>query len=410
MAAANAHKSFALEADQLLTQYQQQWQTNNALVGGTAFETGKTKLTELAKELFTEFAKNQQLSQHLTAIAEAQRDLERFYDHIASVAQMLGIRITGFVVVSAVGPLGPVAAVIQLQLLMLKQFGEALDLACATAIRSLGQPRPLDPSTSVLLDGHENLNLDELHETALSMAKSQDELMKILQAHPDARLLEAGQGQFAIMFGAEATQDTNGAPTTASALNPEVITTMISGKGSGDPHTWAGDAERAANMARYTGQPVVYWAGYDPPDTYIEAMNPEFAEVGAVQLQKFLQETSERFPDAKQLVIAHSYGSTTAGLAAQLEGGLAADTMILVASPGVHADRVDQLQLKSPDSKVVVVTNEDDLIPAGYPFHGGIFDDFGAERWELPGGHSSAFSDDTFITNIQQEVNRLSQN
>lgn len=396
-AVALVHGNFAKTAQGFLNTQQDHWAANNSVVAGDAFEAGKAKLTELAKNLFNCFASSTNLSDHLYTAAKAQRELERQYDRLTAIAATFGIHISGFLAsCTTASPSSAAAlAVIRLQLLYLKVQGEFLDQACAAAIRSIGEPIPTNYSNGVFLDGTEHLSIDQLHELAMQQAKPQAELMQILRDHPDARLLEATDGQFAVMFG--------------NTIDPAVITTTVSGKGSGDPSTWASDANRAADMARYTGQPVIFWAGYDPPDSYAEAANPEFAEVGAAQLQKFVQETSERFPEAKQLIVAHSYGSTTAGLAAQQADGLAVDTLILVASPGVHADSATQLKLRSADSKVVVVTNDDDLITGGYPFHGGIYEDFGAPRWDLPGGHSDAFTNETFIGNLQKEVNALAQ-
>ncbi len=395
--AAVVHHNFAQTAEDFLTAHRHNWEATNALVTGEAFETGKTKLAELAKNLFNNFALSTNLADLLYTAAKAQRDLERQYDRLTTIAQTFGLHITGFLVVAgnATGVAGAAAVMIQLHLFSLKFQGDLLDQACSMAIRSLGEPITTDYSQGTFLDGNEHLSIAELHEQALAHAKPQAELMQVLHKYPEARLLEASDGQFAIMFG--------------NTIDPEVITTTVSGKGSGDPSTWINDANRAAEMARYTGQPVIFWAGYDPPDSYLEAANPEFAETGAVQLQKFLQETTERFPAAKQVVVAHSYGSTTAGLAAQRPGGLPIDELILVASPGVHAESIAQLKLRNDDSKVVVVTNDDDLITGGYPFHGGIYEDFGAPRWDLPGGHSDAFTNETFRNNLKKEVSALAR-
>ena len=119
--AAVVHHNFAQTAEDFLTAHRHNWEAINALVTGEAFETGKTKLAELAKNLFNNFALSTNLADLLYTAAKAQRDLERQYDRLTTIAQTFGLHITGFLVVpgNATGVAGAAAVMIQLHLLII---------------------------------------------------------------------------------------------------------------------------------------------------------------------------------------------------------------------------------------------------------------------------------------------------
>lgn len=116
----------------------------------------------------------------------------------------------------------------------------------------------------------------------------------------------------------------------------------------------AADLDRAAVMAddanRYdpSGRQTagVLWLGYDAPDNpALNAPWPKYAEVGAPELRSFqagLRETHDG-PPSHNVVLGHSYGSTVVGHAAA--GGLRADDLIFVGSPGVGVDSAAELHL-----------------------------------------------------------------
>ncbi|AUG80580.1 hypothetical protein CFP65_5900 [Kitasatospora sp. MMS16-BH015] len=116
-------------------------------------------------------------------------------------------------------------------------------------------------------------------------------------------------------------------------------------------HVWQA-AERADPAA---GTASVVWLGYDPPpglDRFgeqgldpAEVLSTERAERGATSYARFLAglRAAHQGDPAHVTALGHSYGSTTVGLAARLPGGIAAQEVVLVGSPGVGADRADQL-------------------------------------------------------------------
>jgi hypothetical protein len=102
------------------------------------------------------------------------------------------------------------------------------------------------------------------------------------------------------------------------------------------------DAQRLAAAAR-PGTAVIAWLGYDAPHVR-QVFTDARAKAGAATLQRFvagLRATASRLQQVT--VLGHSYGSLVAGLAAK--SGLAADDLVLLASPGVEANRASELHL-----------------------------------------------------------------
>jgi len=102
------------------------------------------------------------------------------------------------------------------------------------------------------------------------------------------------------------------------------------------------DALHLAERLGDTDTAVVAWLGYDPPDTVVGAISRGPARRGTGALGDFV----ERLGSAHTTVIAHSYGSLVAGLAAR-EGVLAPDELVFIGSPGVGADNAADLGLPS---------------------------------------------------------------
>ena len=94
---------------------------------------------------------------------------------------------------------------------------------------------------------------------------------------------------------------------------------------------------------------VVYWLGYDAPQTR-DALSTSIAGEGGERLTPFvdgLRAAHEPGPSHVTLV-GHSYGSTVvaeAALRASTHGGLRVDDIIAVGSPGMHADHAYRLGL-----------------------------------------------------------------
>ncbi|HLV57989.1 MAG TPA: alpha/beta hydrolase [Natronosporangium sp.] len=115
----------------------------------------------------------------------------------------------------------------------------------------------------------------------------------------------------------------------------------------------------AAEADRWDGSDrsaAVYWLGYDAPDWGLTADNPLRggpAAEAAVDLRRFaagLRATHAGGGSATTF-LGHSYGSTVVGQAAV--GGLAADRLVFLGSPGVVAERAADLRIDADPSRHV---------------------------------------------------------
>ncbi|MFJ9459297.1 alpha/beta hydrolase [Kitasatospora sp. NPDC101447] len=124
------------------------------------------------------------------------------------------------------------------------------------------------------------------------------------------------------------------------------------------------DGDRALNV--YTAARIadanasvasMVWLGYDPPpdamkvlegDTRpLEVADTDRAEKGGAAYDKFMAglRATHDGPRAHLVALAHSYGTTTVGLGAQMSGGTGADDIILVGSPGTGAHKASELNI-----------------------------------------------------------------
>ena len=87
---------------------------------------------------------------------------------------------------------------------------------------------------------------------------------------------------------------------------------------------------------------TIAWLGYDTPDG-ADAGLPGAAVAGAGPLQRFLEGVD---PESEKLitVIAHSYGSVLAGIAAR--GGLEVDNLVFLGSPGTTLEHASDASLR----------------------------------------------------------------
>ncbi|MDJ0496931.1 MAG: alpha/beta hydrolase [Acidimicrobiia bacterium] len=145
---------------------------------------------------------------------------------------------------------------------------------------------------------------------------------------------------------------------------------------------------------------TIAWLGYDPPDG-IDAGLPGAALLGAPALQRFVAGIDPQ-TQSDVTVVAHSYGSLVAGLAAA--GGLAADDLVFLGSPGTGLDHSSEARLRPPgrvwvglaDGDPIAVTPFPSILPlwrgANPANHG-----FGAARFSTEGsfGHSAYFEADS---------------
>lgn len=105
---------------------------------------------------------------------------------------------------------------------------------------------------------------------------------------------------------------------------------------------------------------TIAWLGYDTPDS-IDAAATDAARTGAPLLARFLEGIDPN--DEKQLtVVAHSYGSVLAGIAARQ--GLEANDIVFVGSPGTTLDSADEAALRH-GGKVWAALARNDPIGAG---------------------------------------------
>ncbi|GGV53936.1 hypothetical protein GCM10010293_67490 [Streptomyces griseoflavus] len=118
---------------------------------------------------------------------------------------------------------------------------------------------------------------------------------------------------------------------------------------------------------------TITWLGYDAPDT-VEKDAPfeHYAYDGAPAFRNFMDGLdASRAGDAPShtTVIAHSYGTTLVGAAAET-GRLDADDVILAGSPGVKVSRADELDV--PKGHVWNAEADGDVVPdIGRWGHGG---------------------------------------
>jgi hypothetical protein len=122
-------------------------------------------------------------------------------------------------------------------------------------------------------------------------------------------------------------------------------------------------ATRAEQLAPGESTSAVLWLDYDAPDFLGEAAGAGPAHDGATALHRFqdgLRVTHDG-PPSHQTVVGHSYGSLVVGTAAA-RGGLAADSIVFVGSPGVGVDSAADLH--APPGQVWASTSRSD--PIGY--------------------------------------------
>ncbi|WP_085945544.1 MULTISPECIES: alpha/beta hydrolase [unclassified Actinoplanes] len=119
-------------------------------------------------------------------------------------------------------------------------------------------------------------------------------------------------------------------------------------------------AGRATDLGPAEATSAVLWLDYDAPDFLPEASSARQARDGAGALRLFqdgLRATHEGAA-ARQTVLGHSYGSLVVGEAAT--GGLDADRVVFVGSPGVGVESAAQLHL--PADRVFASTSISDPI------------------------------------------------
>ncbi|WP_274914696.1 alpha/beta hydrolase [Streptomyces sp. WZ-12] len=146
-----------------------------------------------------------------------------------------------------------------------------------------------------------------------------------------------GQGRAILSYGDPDTADN------VAAYVPGFSTTLadVGGEDGGRAeNVW--DSANKADHRQKTAS--IVWLGYDAPQ------GPEVAgtgrgEQGGADFGKFLDgiQATHHGDRPHVTAIGHSYGSFTVGQAAQREGGIPADDIILVGSPGTGAQKAEDL-------------------------------------------------------------------
>jgi predicted transcriptional regulator len=118
------------------------------------------------------------------------------------------------------------------------------------------------------------------------------------------------------------------------------------------------DAREVASGERTAG---VYWLDYDAPDTLLAATSDRYAREAGGDLRRFADGLRVTNDGTRHTVLGHSYGSTVVGHSAA--GGLSADSLIFVGSPGVGVGSAADLRIDTdPHDNVWSVTAWSDEI------------------------------------------------
>jgi hypothetical protein len=166
---------------------------------------------------------------------------------------------------------------------------------------------------------------------------------------------------------------------------------------------------RAGAIAEGAEVTTITWLGYDPPRDLdvIGAAHEALARVGSAALSRFLRQMVDLArPGVHVTVLAHSYGSVLAGLAAR-DYGLATHELVVLGSPGMGVETAGQLRLM-PGGRVWAAQAHDDpvtwvprLEDVHLHLHGRspTAASFGARVFPVSGtGHSSYFADEECLS------------
>lgn len=146
--------------------------------------------------------------------------------------------------------------------------------------------------------------------------------------------------------------------------NPDAadnVATLVPGTGSGLSGV-GGDLQRtkamydaAVGTVPTEATSVILWSGYDSPPGIPDAASDLYANSAAPRLDSFQNglRASHDGPPSHNVVIGHSYGSTVVGAATTRGASLDVDELVFVASPGVDAERVNELSLDRVDAAEV---------------------------------------------------------
>ncbi len=177
-------------------------------------------------------------------------------------------------------------------------------------------------------------------------------------------------------------------------------------------------ARRLSHAATERAKPdsvaVLGWLGYTAPGSLdvVDAAVEHLALQGAAALSAFVSEVASYAPHAHRSVVAHSYGSVVAGLAAR-HHGLPIDDLIVLGSPGLGVASARDLRINAGGKVWALrarrdpVTSVPRLQHGPVRFHGASpYDDsFGSRIIAIDDeGHSSYLNDDGAVEVIARIV------
>ena len=89
---------------------------------------------------------------------------------------------------------------------------------------------------------------------------------------------------------------------------------------------------------------AIGWLDYPAPPDLVQAASSKSAATGAPVLDRFLDGLHDTHvgPDGQETVVGYSYGSVVTGTAAVRDGGLSADDVVLIGSPGAVANHASE--------------------------------------------------------------------
>ncbi|AZA12635.1 alpha/beta hydrolase [Corynebacterium choanae] len=275
------------------------------------------------------------------------------------------------------------------------------------ALLAPAQPSPITTSAPVMpigigFPGYEQVSAQQIHDDIVHNPVYAQRLAPLVARYPQMQIIGIDQTHIAAVFG-----DLDTAPT---------LVTNVSGVGSAGVAQWDSHLARASELSARTGSATIAWMGYDPPTSVAGALRSKPSDDGGVALHHFQHQLAKRKtihnPQQRLAIVAHSYGSLTAGRAATESLPLYCDALLLIGSPGTGVSNVAEFSLLSSsghsrDVPVWVGIGSRDPIDILTSETSGIYGadpadpNFGADAHTICGGHSDYFASPELVAALQ---------